>query len=273
MIEPGVYPSLSNEDYHADPAVSRSGIMTFLKSPYKYWSEYLNPYRPLKEPTKAMDFGTAFHSFVLEPRSKFFDEYIIKPESVKLKDVGRVAYNAYKTKFDEVLNTNKIILSMDDYHILARMYESIWNNKQAHELIEGATYESSYFWQCEHSGIMCKARPDILHHNIIVDLKTCADASSRAYQRAMVDGGYHIQGAMIREGIKQLTGKDISTVINICVEKTYPYEIAIKIISEDALEFGHKKFKQALLDIKHCIEYNKWESYEPEIVNLPSWVI
>jgi hypothetical protein len=270
MIETGIYPSLSNEDYHADPAISRSGIMTFLKSPYKYWSEYLNPYRPPKESTKAMDLGNAFHTYVLE-NNKFYERYYVHTPFL-LKEIGREAYDENKRKLAEAELTKNIIL-LDDYHILALMYESIWNNKQAHELIEGATYESSYFWECEHSVIMCKARPDILHHNIIVDLKTCADASSRAYQRAMVDGGYHIQGAMIREGIKQLTGKDISTVINICVEKTYPYEVAIKIISEDALESGHKKFKQALLDIKHCIEYNKWESYEPEIVNLPSWVI
>jgi hypothetical protein len=118
---------------------------------------------------------------------------------------------------------------------------------------------------------MLKCKPDILHNNMIVDLKTIANASTKYYQRAMIDGGYHIQGAMIREGIKQNTGIDIKNCINVCIEKTYPFAIGIKIIGEDALEAGHMKFKQALLDLKRCIEYNDWESYEIETVELPNW--
>jgi len=211
-----------------------------------------------------MDFGTAFHTFVLE-RDKFNEQFYVTAP-VLLKDVGRLEYDTYKKLLAEA-TLHKTILSSDEYDVLGMMYQSLYNNKQARELIENATYESSYFWTDEHSGLQVKARPDILHDNMIVDLKTCVSASSRAYQKAMIDGGYHLQGAVIREGIKQLTGRDITTVINICCEKTYPYSVAIKII----YEAGHMKFKQALLDIKRCIEYNEWLDYEPEIVDLPTW--
>jgi hypothetical protein len=80
-----------------------------------------------------------------------------------------------------------------------------------------------------------------------------------------------VQGAMIREGVKQLTGNDIPTVVNICIEKTYPYAIGIKIISQSALDAGHMKFKNSLLDMKNCMAENKWQSYEPEEVDLPVW--
>ena len=33
---PGIY-SISNEDYHNGPAISRSALMEFRKSPYHYW--------------------------------------------------------------------------------------------------------------------------------------------------------------------------------------------------------------------------------------------
>ena len=269
-ITDGIYPHLSNEDYHADGAISRSGIMKFLESPYKYYAEYLNPNRPVKESTKAMDFGTAFHTIILEP--ELFDKkYIMKPQTQYLKDIGKNAWEMYKTTLEYVENCGLEVLSYEDFNLLADMNNALMNNKQARELIENATYESSYFWTDEHSGLQVKCRPDILHTNMIVDLKTCVSASSQAYQKAMIDGCYHIQGAMIREGVKKLTGRDISTVINICCEKTYPFEVGIKIISESALEAGHMKFKQALLDIKRCIEYNDWCGYEPEIVDLPTW--
>lgn len=270
MIEPGIYPHLSNSEYHSDPAISRSGIMKFRESPRKYWADYINPNRPERKSTKAMEFGTAFHTLVLE-RELFDKTYIMKPQTQYLKDIGKNAWEMYKSTLEYVENSGLEVISYEDFNVLQGMHESLLRNRQAWDLINHAITESSYFWKDEHTEIMCKARPDILHDNMIVDLKTCANASSKAYQRSMIDGGYHIQGSIIREGIRQLTGKDISTVINICVEKTYPYSVAIKIISEDALEKGFMTFKQTLLDMKRCIDYNKFDDYEPEIVNLPAW--
>lgn len=282
-------PTMSNEDYHANPAISRSGIMLFMESPYKYWANYLNPNRPKKESTKAMDFGSAFHMYILE-NEKFCDEYIIEPQLIKspkrvlLKDVGRTAYDAYKAEKAKIdyLNENhlerfaeksegKKVISMDDQLEMANMYLALSNHHEAWPLIQDAIYEQSYFWQDKESGLMLKARPDILHANMVVDLKTCVNASSRAYQRAMVDGGYHIQGAMIREAVRVVEGHELAAVINVCIEKTYPYAIGIKIISDDALRAGHERYKEILMQMKQCFETDTWPSYEPETVELPAW--
>lgn len=272
MIKPGIYPDLSNECYHADPAISRSQIMTYLDSPYKYWSHYVRPDAPIKKQTDAMIFGSAFHTFILEP-DKFVQEYAVKPAQKYLKYDGELAYRAYKNACEELEKSSKIILNPEELNLLAQMNDAILDHPQAFDLIQGATYESSYFWEDEHSGLLCKAKPDILHTNMIVDLKTCTNASPRAFQLDMASYGNYIQGAMVREGVKQLTGVDIPTVINICIEKTYPYAIGIYIIDEAALEFGHQKFKQALLDLKRDIGYNKFESYPIETINLPPWAM
>jgi len=272
MINPGIYPDLSNEAYHFDPAISRSGIITYLDSPYKYWANYINPNRPVKKTTDAMIFGSAFHTLILE-LPKFLECYVDKPPRVLLKDVGREKYEKYKKYCEYLEVSEKIVLEFDDYINLVNMKEALMDHPQAWDLIQGATYESSYFWEDEHSGLMVKSRPDILHSNIIVDLKTCNDASPKTFQNDMAKYGNYIQGAMVREGVRQLTGVDIPTVINICVEKTYPHAIGIYIIDECALEHGHQQFKQALLDIKRDIGYNKFESYPIETINLPAWAI
>ena len=287
----GIYPNLSNEEYHANHAISRSGIMSFLSCPYKYWADYLNPNRPPKKTTDAMTFGSAFHTFVLEPQL-FEEQYIIEiepdplPDRVLLKNVGRPAYEAYKTQkaaieminfrrqedFEEKAE-NKIILTRTEMLFIYEMYVALKAHKEAWALIEGATYEQSYFWEDSHTGIICKSRPDVLHSNIIVDLKTCASASSKAYQRSMLESGYNLQAAMVREGIFQVTGKDIPNCINVCIEKTYPYSIGIKIIGPQALEIGKAKFKQALLDMKVCMETNEWPDLQPETVEVPMWAL
>src|ERR1700739_7402 len=86
-VEPGIYPDMTNEHYHRSLAISRSGIMKFLESPYKYWADYINPNRPPKRTTAAMQFGSAFHTLLLEPQ-KFSDEYIVEIELERLPKVG-----------------------------------------------------------------------------------------------------------------------------------------------------------------------------------------
>ena len=87
----------------------------------------------------------------------------------------------------------------------------------------------------------------------------------------MVDGGYHIQGAMCLEALRQVDNKDLTTVINICIEKTYPYSVGIYIIGQDALKSGHDKFKRTLLDMKRAIVHNDFQDYPPQTIDLPNW--
>ncbi len=271
MIKHGIFPNLSNEDYHSDKAVSRSGIILFDESPLKYWANYINPNRPKKESTKAMDFGSAFHAYILEPEL-FIEQYAIQPFPVLLKIVGREIYDMHKAECLELQMSGKIILTGEEFLLLQNMDDALRNHPEASELIFGGTNEQSYFWQDKESGLHLKARPDILHNNMYVDLKTCVSASTYAYQRAMVDGGLHIQSALVKEAIYQLEGKHLDACINICIEKTYPHEIGIKIISESALEIGYNKFKEVSVALKQALEYNEFKSYEPEIVELPRWM-
>ena len=269
----GIYPNLSNEQYHAHDSISRSKLMDFSISPYQYWAMHLNPDRPEKKVTDAMEFGTAFHTWMLE-QDNFKKQFYVKPEPVLLKDSGREAYEAYKELLKELSSNGRHCLSQDQYDCILDMYKALIDHNQAHELIWGAkAYEQSYFWQDKESGLLVKARPDILHSNMIVDLKTCASASPQAIQRAIVDGGYHTQMAMIRDGIRELEGRDIPNCILVCVEKTYPYAIGIYIIDEQALEIGRLEYKRLLLNLVSCIKSNSWPGHEIQTINLPRWAL
>jgi PDDEXK-like uncharacterized protein DUF3799 len=271
MIKPGIYYDLSSQDYHADTnSISRTSLMEFKKSPRKYWAKYRNPERPIEEPKPAWKFGTAFHTLILEP-DLFEKNYFIMPKKVLLKDVGREEYDKYKEIEKNAENTSKIVLSWNDHESLLAMQDSLFNNEKAQRLLEGGIYESSYFWEDEHSGLILKARPDILHPNIYIDLKTIDDASPQNFQREMVKYGYHIQAAMTKDAIKILTGEEIKACINICVEKTYPYSVAIYIIDELAIEAGHMEYKQLCLNMKSCIINNEFGDYEIQEIGLPSW--
>lgn len=271
MIEPGIYLDLSSSDYHADKtSFSRSALMDFDESPRRYWAKHLNPDRPPKEDTPSLIFGRAFHTLVLEPHL-FDKEYIIKPDPVLLKDVGKKAYDLYKNTVEYIEKSGLQVLSHSDFERLCAMRDSLFRNERARALVGEAIYESSYFWEDEHTGLILKCRPDILHNNMYVDLKTIGNASASSYQREMALYNYHIQGAMVREGVRRLTGNKIDAVINICVEKTYPYSIGIYIIDEDALEWGKIRYKNICLEIKHAIAHNEFTDYPIQTISLPKW--
>lgn len=270
---PGMYPNLPSEDYHGHKqSISRSALMDFKKNPRKYWAKHLNPDRPKEESKPSWTFGTAFHTLILEPHL-FEQNYFVMPEKVLLKDVGREAYDEYKRIEQEASSTSRIVLSQCEFLRLRDMQDRVQAHPKASALISGGIFESSYFWKDVHSGLMIKSRPDILHSNIYVDLKTIDDASPQNFQREMVKYGYHIQGAMVRDGVEQLTNERISAVINICVEKTYPYSIGIYIIDEAAIDEGHMQYKQALLDLKHAIGHNEFPDYDVCTIGLPKWAL
>lgn len=262
---------LSNEEYHENKFyISRSAIMDFAKSPYTYWAKHLNPFRPKKDSTPQMQMGSAFHTLILEP--KLFGEcYGVLPPKVLLKDVGREVYETYKSNTEKLERSGKIILSNEEMNTLREMENKILSNPQAMQLIGEARIENSFFWQDKHSTLLLKARPDILHDNMIVDIKTTSDASPRAFQNEMVKYGYHIQFAMIRDAVEAIEGRRIDNFINIVIETKYPYNMAIYIIDEFAVDEGHMKYKQICLDMKTALEANSFSDYGIQTIGLPKW--
>lgn len=271
MIEPGIYLDLSNDDYHNDKdSISRSGLMDFKRCPRRYWANYLNPLKPPKEDTPSLILGQAFHALVLQ-EDLFNQQYFLLPPKVLLKDVGREKYDEYKAIEKKAEETKKTVLSRSDYIKLCEMRDSLYANERARGLIEGAIYESSYFWQDEHSGLILKSRPDILHRNMYVDLKTIDDASPKSYQHEMAKYGYHIQAAMVKDAVAALEGHRLDAFINICIEKKYPYNVGIYEISAAAVEVGHYEYKQICLDLKSAIGDNCFRDYEIQTIDLPKW--
>ncbi len=87
----------------------------------------------------------------------------------------------------------------------------------------------------------------------------------------MVDYGYHVQFAMIRDAVEIVEGRRINNCINIVVETKYPFNMAIYIIDEFALDEGHMKYKQLCLDLKNAMAENKWADYGIQTIGLPKW--
>ena len=152
---------------------------------------------------------------------------------------------------------------------IVKVANAVSSNSIANGLIKDAQYEQSIYWIDEDTGLLCKCRPDILHANCVADLKTTKSANSRMFQYSMRDYGYHIQAAMIYEGLKAVTGKEYKDFIFIAVEKEPPYATVCYQLDELALLQGVSDFKSSLQHLKECKAAYSWPSYENQVIGLP----
>ena len=75
--EPGIYFGMPEEEYHAIPALSSSGLKKLAVSSMDYWANSnLNPDREEVE-KKHLDLGKAIHAFVLEGEQAYLDRFAV----------------------------------------------------------------------------------------------------------------------------------------------------------------------------------------------------
>lgn len=234
-IPPGIYYDLSSEEYHADPALSSSGIKTLLKKPLKYWhNSPLNANRK-QEDSQAMKVGRAFHTMLLEPE-KFNEEFSIKPNVQSTTTAGMVGAGDYQ----DMLEAVKVVRG--DVTIAP--------------LLTGGHPEVSIFWRDEETGVMCRVRFDYLPKRIGVDYKTTTDVSRESIGYAIADYRYDLSAAMYLDGLNQagLMGDDHLGFVLLFQEKKAPYLCEAVRLSEDLLAIGRRDFRHGLDIYKQYIE-------------------
>src|SRR5690625_8047391 len=99
---------------------------------------------------------------------------------------------------------------------------------------------------------MQTVHPDAIRtsHSVVLDLKSCADASYSGFIKSIQNFYYHVSAAMYLEGINQC--KQLMQELNefrynkfvfICVENTPPYLVSVYELSREDLEIGKSLFR------------------------------
>lgn len=267
---PGIH-DISNDEYHKSKGISRSAISELKKSPLHYWEKFINP-EPKKDEEKPifLNLGSAVHTLVLE--SEKFNETFAVMESVDLRTTKG---KEYKKSFEET-SKGKIILREDDYLLACKISKEIISHPTVNEILSGAfSVEKSVFWVDEHTGLMCKARPDIWSHSLdtIFDLKTTNDASPENFIYSIKKYNYHIQAAMQLDAIMKNTGEVIDCFSIIAAPTESPHKPYIYVLDKDTIEQGRREYTDALKLLKACLDNKKWDLEREKIttISLPAY--
>ncbi len=256
QITPGIYPDLSNEDYHADQtAISSSGMQTFLSSPARFAWQRTNPH--LVKRTVPMIEGGIAHTAILEPQF-FADRYLVADDEYYDEKAGtwkpfdNKRGNKWKKEFMvEAEMQGKAPLLRNECDVYFEMREMVIKHPIARKILAEAKYEQSFFAMDEEHGVMIKSRPDIWCGDLIVDYKTtaCDPNDTEAWAREMAKHKYYIQGFFHAKALALATGQEITGVGYIVQEKNPPY--FVEFIEPDYLwhEEGKKIYDGVMTEI------------------------
>lgn len=271
MTYKGIIEGLSNDAYHADKAISSTGLKKLLTGTPAHLRAYL--YNDAKIESEALLRGSVLHSMLLEPDT-LNDNYIF--ERNYLVNKTRLSKNGgTKEHWDSLKEvaevTGKPLVKYEIYAACKAMRDKV----QAHDfwpnIGRDAKKEISLFTEIE--GVPVKARYDAILSDAVIDLKTSRDILTSAnIQKTIVKLGYHFSAAMYL-AIGRKLGIKVDRFVWIFVENQEPYGCRYVEASQEMLEIGEQEFLKCLKKYKTCLENDDWEAYPKtiDVIDLPNW--
>lgn len=234
-IDPGLHIDMSNDDYHADTDyLSSSALKRQLPEHYKTGGSQ-----------DALDFGTLFHTVVLEPDNlagyTVLDAAAIagnNPKTGKPYDAPHMT-SKFKAAVAEAAEDGRTVVSQEDWDRAHAMRQAVIDHADAKALlVDGdGTYEESAF-ATDEKGIKLKARFDRRIPGAIIDLKsTAAKPGASSLSRAVVDYGYDLSAAHYLE-VARLLELDADTFWFVFVGKEAPHRVTVANLDDTFINRG-----------------------------------
>lgn len=274
ITKPGLYPDITDEQYHQDPVVggslSSTGARRLLPPSCPAKFRYLADH-PEKARSNTLDFGRAAHAEMLGTG----------PELVRLNH-DDLRTNAAKAEVAEAEARGAIALKPVEYDQITEMRLALEAHPFAAKLLarDSGKPEQTLVWDDHRTGTMRRARLDWLPNTLssrcrllLPDYKTVRSAEPTAIEKSILDYGYHMQGDWYRDGVMSLGIADEVAFLLVCQEKTAPYVVTVVQIEPDTLLAGHVLNEFAIETYLKCVNTGHWPGYEEKVVpvRLPAW--
>ena len=276
ITEPGFFPTMPADEYHADPcpkpSLNQSLAKVLLdKSPLHAWYQHprLNPNYERNGETK-FDLGTCAHAMLIGRGKEIipipFDDWRSKTAKEAREDAALEGKQAVlQHQYDRAAEMVAAALPQLD----ARGLSNLFNSKHgAGELV--------MCW--EESGTWLRQMIDWLSADefTFCDYKTTdMNAAPQHLGRIMNAAGWPIQAAMARRGLDVLSPDTVGRrrYLFVLQEVAPPHALQVCEMSEATLTMGRKMLAVAVEIWERCIADNHWPAYPLQIQRpeLPGW--
>ncbi len=262
----------SLKDYHRRPEWSNSQKEKLIESPSLFHGTYIShEFPPMSG--KELDVGTVAHECLTNPGGL---DAILKviPDNV-LNGQGHRKGGPWK----EWSGAHADYIQMKESEIepIRRMIESVRSTVPKWILDNVLHYEHTIIWRDEESGLMLRARPDMIvgygEDVIVPDFKTTRTTTARTFAADANKYGYHRQAAWYQDAVIAI---GMSPLASLCipVDKTPAHETRIYELDPAAIELGRSQNRKAIHELAWRLKTDTWTApHHGEILmlDLPEW--
>ena len=266
---PGIYADLSNPEYHADDALSSSGMKLLIEAPALYEHERKNPRQ-----SQAFDLGSVWHKLVLRDDSV---EYVVvqkvnrQKEQVDASDYDTISAQQHR---DEIIADGKTPILRRDLALAQAMADVFEKHPAVKEYLHepAGAIEQSAFWKDERTGLPLRARFDFLPEPVsgkpftVVDPKSARSSEPQSWLRSAVDYGYAIQAALYLRAVRAFDLHPRPDFLFLVQAKTPPYIVTPIRLAPRSLAIGDLLVDRAIDTFIRCTETGHWPGYSDEVV-------
>jgi hypothetical protein len=264
----GLILDMPAETYHTINAMSAGGLRRMAKSPAHFFGKQLDPARPEGGTSEAMRAGTLAHLALLEPH--------LIPKLCAVQPPGLDGRTRDGKAWKEA-NSGKMSITAEALATAEAQARAARALPEVGALLSNGYAESSAFWIDEQTGELCKCRPDWTSPAgdgvVLLDLKTCQDASPSGFAKAIASMGYDLQAAWYTDGFTAATGKQVHGFVFVGVESEWPHVAAPYMLDDEDIE-GARRVNRRLLNLyAECRRQSSWPGYQASIqpITLPRW--
>lgn len=283
---------------HKDYIMSRGELVKFAKCPRKW----ILGGKEEEEDTKATEWGTLMDTLILTPKA-FERDFVIRPEKYKSKAMkcpgcGGVSDSKSCSKCKCPREEVEVEKDWNDNATVC----GEWSESQRkagktivkHDMMERAKVAMEMFRKdkdlvelvaCSQTQVMIVATyvdretgidvplkilldlvPDKNHPRYgksLSDLKTARDVAPYAWDKAVNEHGYDVQGAFYSDIYRAACPDEERIEWRFAMqENVEPFITGRRVLSEQFIEIGRGKYLNALKDYCVCLATGTWPSYE-----------
>lgn len=286
---PGIAHGVDIDVYHSMPGISKTGLDAVNRSPAHYFGWHLDPVRPPSKERAGQLEGQLAHCAVLEP-NEFVKRYVTVPPNAPRRPTD-AQWNAKNPSPDSIAAMDwwrefnertggKVIITAAQYETAMRQAQSIRKLPEIAEALERGKPEVTAMWIDAITGEPCRCRPDWVadfggRRVVLLDVKTCSDASADEFRRQIARKRYHVQDAFYSDGYAAATGIDVMGFVFVAVESEWPYVANAMILDERSREQGRADYRRNLATYSACRQRGEWPGYGERIqyIELPGWAM
>ncbi len=269
--KPGLYHDVPEAIYHADPcpepSLSHSVAVALLdRSPAHAYAMHPRFGGESEfETDSKMDIGKAIHAGLTRT-----------PAALAIVDAPDWRTKAAKDQRASAHAEGKVPLLRHQFEDVRRAIDTATAQIQTHPDIAPHWFEDAGLgeqtrgWREARDGVAfwCRARIDWLPAVVgpFYDLKTTAgSADPDTWSKRLFDGGYDVQAAFYRRGLRAVGFRDVTEARFVVLEQSPPHALSVIALDPHALAMAEEKVERALDLWAHCLKTGAWPGYPNRI--------